>query len=192
MLPPGKNRDIAHPGLLILIIVLVFMFAVIFFLSPPTPGVPEEPLTIGSGTLDSSVLSLAAGESGYFREQGLNVTTRVYPAGMYAMKEPVSGNADFTFASEFAGVTNRRSGKTPVFVVQDNGIGTDPRYLERIYNLFEKMNPSCPGSGFGPIIVRRIIEVHGGKILAISEGPGKGTTFRFTLPGRTAGGDDRS
>ena len=85
-----------------------------------------------------------------------------------------------------------RSGETPVFFVQDNGIGIDPRYLERIFNLFEKLNPSCPGSGVGLTIVRRIIEVHGGKIWAESEGPGKGTTFRFTLPGGTAGGDDRS
>ena len=65
----------------------------------------------------------------------------------------------------------------------DNGIGIDPRYLTRIFNLFEKLNPSMPGTGIGLPIVRRIIEVHGGKIWAESEGPGKGTTFLFTLPG---------
>ena len=75
------------------------------------------------------------------------------------------------------------SGKTPVFFVQDNGIGIDPRYLERIFNLFEKLNVSVAGTGVGLTIVRRIIEFHGGKIWAESEGPGKGTTFRFTLPG---------
>jgi PAS domain S-box-containing protein len=75
-----------------------------------------------------------------------------------------------------------RSGAMPVFFVQDNGIGIDPRYLERIFNLFEKLNVSKAGTGIGLAIVRRIIDVHGGKIWAESEGAGKGTTFRFTLP----------
>jgi PAS domain S-box-containing protein len=74
-------------------------------------------------------------------------------------------------------------GAVPVFFVQDNGIGIDRRYLERIFNLFEKLDPPVPGTGIGLPIIRRIIEVHGGKIWAESDGPGKGTTFRFTLPG---------
>ena len=74
-------------------------------------------------------------------------------------------------------------GTTPVFFVKDNGIGIDPRYLERIFNLFERLDVSTHGTGIGLTIVRRIIEVHGGKIWAESEGQGKGTTFRFTLPG---------
>jgi PAS domain S-box-containing protein len=82
-----------------------------------------------------------------------------------------------------------RSGEVPVFFVQDNGIGINPRYLERIFNLFEKLNASAHGTGVGLTIVRRIIEVHGGKIWAESDGPGKGTTFRFTLPGVPARGD---
>jgi PAS domain S-box-containing protein len=76
-----------------------------------------------------------------------------------------------------------RSGGTPVFFVQDNGIGINPQYLDRIFNLFEKLDPAAQGTGIGLTIARRIIEVHGGKIWAESGGPGKGTTFRFTLPG---------
>ncbi|MFA4825557.1 MAG: PAS domain S-box protein [Methanoregula sp.] len=79
------------------------------------------------------------------------------------------------------------TGETPVFFVQDNGIGINPRYLERIFNLFEKLDASARGTGIGLTISRRIIEVHGGKIWAESEGPGKGTTFRFTLPAVPAG-----
>jgi PAS domain S-box-containing protein len=75
------------------------------------------------------------------------------------------------------------TGEIPVFFVQDNGIGIDPRYLERIFNLFERLDISTHGTGIGLVIVRRIIEVHGGKIWAESEGAGKGTTFWFTLPG---------
>jgi PAS domain S-box-containing protein len=74
-------------------------------------------------------------------------------------------------------------GTTPVFFVSDNGIGIDPRYLERIFNLFEKLDASRHGTGIGLTTARRIIEVHGGKIWAESDGPGKGTTFRFTLSG---------
>jgi signal transduction histidine kinase len=74
------------------------------------------------------------------------------------------------------------TGKTPIFSVQDNGIGVEPQYLERIFNLFEKLDGTTQGTGVGLAIVKRIIEAHGGKVWAESEGPGKGTTFRFTLP----------
>ena len=85
--------------------------------------------------------------------------------------------------------TERKAG-IPVFFVQDNGIGINPRYLERIFNLFEKLDMGSPGTGIGITIVRRIIEFHGGKIWAESEGPGKGTTFKFTLPGVPGKGDE--
>lgn len=73
-------------------------------------------------------------------------------------------------------------GPEPVFYVRDNGMGIDPRYLTRIFNLFEKLEPGIPGTGIGLPIVKRIIEAHGGRIWAESEGLGKGTTIWFTLP----------
>jgi PAS domain S-box-containing protein len=84
----------------------------------------------------------------------------------------------------------KRSGATPSFFVQDNGIGIDPRYLKRIFNLFERLDVSTPGTGIGLTIARRIIEAHGGKIWAESEGPGKGMTMCFTLPAVRGGGTD--
>jgi signal transduction histidine kinase len=74
------------------------------------------------------------------------------------------------------------NGETPVFFVEDNGIGINPRYLERIFNLFERLDASALGTGIGLTIARRIIEAHGGKIWVESEGEGKGTTVWFTLP----------
>jgi signal transduction histidine kinase len=71
--------------------------------------------------------------------------------------------------------------------VQDNGIGIEQRYLERIFNLFEKLDGTTEGTGVGLAIVKRIIEVHGGKIWAESAGLGNGTMFLFTLPGAEAG-----
>jgi PAS domain S-box-containing protein len=70
----------------------------------------------------------------------------------------------------------------PVFYVRDNGIGIEPEYLTRIFGLFEKLDPKSEGTGIGLAIVKRIIEVHGGKIWVESAGPGQGTTFWFTLP----------
>ncbi|MFA4876016.1 MAG: PAS domain S-box protein [Methanoregula sp.] len=84
------------------------------------------------------------------------------------------------------------SGAEPVFFVQDNGIGIDPRYLERIFKLFERLDVSTHGTGIGLPIARRIIEVHGGKIWAESEGPMKGTTIRFTLHGALTGSTDNN
>jgi PAS domain S-box-containing protein len=72
---------------------------------------------------------------------------------------------------------------TRVFFVRDNGAGIDKENLEKVFGLFERLNPDIPGTGIGLSTVKRIIEAHGGKIWAESEGPGMGTTFRFTLPG---------
>lgn len=68
----------------------------------------------------------------------------------------------------------------PAFFVQDNGIGMDPQYRERIFGLFNKLDSNSQGSGVGLTIVKRIIEVHGGKIWVESQ-LGKGSTFYFNL-----------
>ncbi len=69
-----------------------------------------------------------------------------------------------------------------VFYVQDNGIGIDPRYHEKIYGLFDKLDPNTEGTGVGLALVKRIIEFHGGDIWVESDGQGKGSIFYFTLP----------
>jgi signal transduction histidine kinase len=70
----------------------------------------------------------------------------------------------------------------PVFLVRDNGIGIEAQYLQKVFGLFNKLDPRTDGTGVGLALVKRIVEVHGGRIWVESHGAGEGTTFYFTLP----------
>ena len=78
------------------------------------------------------------------------------------------------------GIKNEKD--EPVYFVKDNGMGIEEEYRERIFTLFEKLNPAIEGTGVGLALVKRIIETHGGRVWVESEGPGKGSTFCFTIP----------
>jgi signal transduction histidine kinase len=70
-------------------------------------------------------------------------------------------------------------------LVEDNGIGFDEKYLDRIFQPFQRLHGRShyEGTGMGLAICRKIVERHGGTITAKSA-PGKGTTFIITLPVR--------
>lgn len=70
---------------------------------------------------------------------------------------------------------------TPIFFVRDNGIGIDLKFKDRIFGLFDKLDPRTEGTGIGLALVKRIVEFHGGSIWVESE-LGKGATFYFTIP----------
>lgn len=72
----------------------------------------------------------------------------------------------------------------PIYFVRDNGVGIAKEYQERIFGLFDKLDQHSDGTGIGLALVKRIIELHGGRIWVESE-PGKGATFFFTC--KTAG-----
>jgi signal transduction histidine kinase len=80
----------------------------------------------------------------------------------------------------------RRDGDQTVLFVRDNGIGIEPAQLERVFGLFDKLNPDSDGTGLGLALARRIVELHGGRIWAESAGRGHGATLCFTLAGAPA------
>ncbi len=67
------------------------------------------------------------------------------------------------------------------FSVSDNGVGIDPRFVEKLFLPFRKLNPQADGMGIGLALVRRIIEFHSGQAWIESK-PDDGITFKFTLP----------
>jgi signal transduction histidine kinase len=117
-------------------------------------------------------------------------------------EEPVIINADRKLKLVFVNLLNNavrftpdpgeiricmKSSKKAVLVeIRDNGIGIPPDKLERIFEQFyqveDHMTRRYGGLGLGLAIARVVVNLHGGRIWAESEGPGKGTTFKVALP----------
>ncbi len=82
-------------------------------------------------------------------------------------------------------ISAKKEGNLFRFVVKDNGIGIDKKYLDRIFVIFQRLHTKeeFPGTGIGLAICKKIVERHGGEI-SVESAEGKGSDFIFTLQGK--------
>ena len=78
-------------------------------------------------------------------------------------------------------VTVNRDADQWRFAIQDNGLGIEQQYWERIFQPFQRLHGGSHKAGLGLAICRKIVEAHGGRVWVESE-VGSGSTFFFTLP----------
>jgi signal transduction histidine kinase len=84
------------------------------------------------------------------------------------------------------------AGPEAVVEIEDTGIGIAPALLPRVFDLFVRADRTAQrGLGIGLAVVRRLVELHGGRICAASDGPGRGSRFTITLPRLTDPPDAR-
>jgi PAS domain S-box-containing protein len=79
--------------------------------------------------------------------------------------------------------SSKKEGHIFVISIKDNGIGIDPKHLERIFTIFKRLHPYevYEGTGIGLAVAQRIVHQHGGEIWAESQ-LDKGTTFYISIP----------
>ena len=80
-------------------------------------------------------------------------------------------------------ITARTAGPEIIFSVRDNGVGFDPRYTGKLFQVFSRLHSAgeFEGTGIGLALVRRIVARHGGRTWAEGE-PGRGACISFAFP----------
>jgi signal transduction histidine kinase len=94
--------------------------------------------------------------------------------------------AKYSDPSTIIRVTARRTNGTVVLAVRDEGVGIPADMLERLFDLFyqqpQAIDRAKGGLGLGLAIVKSLVELHGGTVVARSDGPGQGSEFTVRLP----------
>jgi signal transduction histidine kinase len=130
---------------------------------------------VGSGptpaTVEIGPLPAAAGDPVLLRQVWANLLGN---AVKYSMQRPVA---------RIEVAYRQGEGGAHEFEVSDNGAGFDMQYAGKLFGVFQRLHKASefPGTGVGLASVRRILLRHGGRIAAEAE-PGRGATFRFSIP----------
>ena len=149
---------------------------------------PVRPEALVSGVVDRLALQ--------FHDKGVALHVAIDPDLPDVLADParitqvlvnILGNAlQYTPAGGEAWVSAKQVGDEVQFLVQDTGRGIPPGDLPHIFDRFYRVDKSraraSGGSGIGLTISRHIVEAHGGRIWAESQGAGRGSVFGFTLP----------
>lgn len=159
----------------------------------------HEPLALDDA-LDDALANLAhtIGEAGATIRREPLPTILGERSGMVQVFQNLVGNA-IKFrrpgAAVMVSVAARRTPQGWTVSVQDNGIGIEPRYFDRIFVIFQRLHSrgTYEGTGIGLAICRKVVERYGGHI-EVRSVPGEGTTFLIHLPQALSpgGGEDRS
>ena len=151
-----------------------------------TQGRPAEPVD-SQASLKEALLDLAASieESRAIVTNDDMPIVRADSTQLPMLFQNLIGNA-IKFrgeASPCVHVSARKNDGEWLFSVEDNGIGIEPQYADRVFEIFQRLHSrdEYPGTGIGLALCKRIVERHGGKLWFESI-PGKGSTFYFTLP----------
>lgn len=131
-----------------------------------------------------------------FDEKRVMLTTDLPPQPMHVHADEdrivqvltnlLSNALNYTPADGQVSITVESTGKEARFSVKDSGIGIPPKHLPHIFDRFYRVDKSRSrahgGSGIGLTIAKHLVEAHGGKIWAESEGEGRGSVFVFIVP----------
>ena len=150
--------------------------------------IEAEPITFESCECDALVdrvarqLEVRFGEANVRIQRATLPAVRAVPSQLTQVFENLISNG-LKFQTEKPArveIWAKAVGEEWQFSVRDYGLGVEPEFADRIFDLFKRLRPEYPGSGVGLAICRRIVERHGGRIW-VESSEGGGATFTFTL-----------